>query len=125
MPHKLSMNQTERFLRGRHVAVLGDMLELGAQSAALHAELAEAVRAAGVDLVFTCGPEMAALEAALPPAMRGVHATDSRALAPAVMASLADGDAVLVKGSAGSRMGLVVEALLAMERTLARAANDD
>ena len=110
--------------RGRRIAVLGDMLELGRQSTNLHAGLSGALREAGIDLVFSCGPDMAALDAALPPTMQGAHVADSQSLTPKVIAGLTDGDAVLVKGSLGSRMGLVVEALKGLARPLARAAND-
>ncbi len=99
---------------GRRIAVLGDMLELGAAAAELHAALAEDIVAAGIDLVFTAGPNMARLHAALPPQRRGVHKDDSAALAPAVCAAVAPGDAVLVKGSLGSGMAVVVTALMAL-----------
>ncbi len=110
---------------GRRIAVLGDMLELGKASAEKHAGLAEPLQAAGIDLVFTCGPDMAELNAALPVALRGGHAPDSQALIPLVTASVGAGDALLVKGSAGSRMGLVVEALRGMAGELPRAANGE
>ncbi|MFO1071688.1 MAG: UDP-N-acetylmuramoylalanyl-D-glutamyl-2,6-diaminopimelate--D-alanyl-D-alanine ligase [Geminicoccaceae bacterium] len=100
-------------LPGRRVAVLGDMLELGEAAPLLHAGLAQAVLAAGVDLVFTCGAAMAELHAALPAALRGGHAEDSAALAPAVRAALRPGDVVLVKGSLGSRMARIVAAITA------------
>ena len=98
---------------GRRIAVLGDMLELGAEGKALHAGLAAPLEKDGIDLVFTCGPLMAALDAALPAARRGGHAADSQALAPLVVEALQPGDVVLVKGSLGSRMAVVVEALKA------------
>ena len=93
--------------------MLGDMLELGPDSPRMHADLAGALVAQGVDLVFTCGRLMAELDAALPQRMRAVHAVDSRELAPLVKSALRAGDVVLVKGSLGSRMGHVVETLLA------------
>ncbi len=96
----------------RRLAVLGDMRELGEFSAALHESLAPDVIAAA-DLVLCCGPEMARLYALLPAAKRGAHAPDSAALAPLVRGALRDGDVVLVKGALGSRMAVVVEALLA------------
>lgn len=96
---------------GRRIAVLGDMLELGATSAALHAGIAEAVVAWNIDLVHTAGPLSAALRDALPASRRGAHAEDSASLAPLVKADLRAGDVVMVKGSAGSRMGRVVKAL--------------
>ena len=96
---------------GRRIAVLGDMLELGPTSADLHAGLVEPVEAAGVDLVFTCGRDMQRLHDALPENRRGQHESDSAALAPALVDALRPGDAVLVKGSLGSRMARVVTAL--------------
>jgi UDP-N-acetylmuramoyl-tripeptide--D-alanyl-D-alanine ligase len=94
----------------RRIAVLGDMLELGSEGPAEHAGLAPAV-AASADLVFTCGKLMRHLFESVPESLRGSHAPDSAALAPLVAAALAPGDAVLVKGSLGSRMKLVVSAL--------------
>jgi UDP-N-acetylmuramoyl-tripeptide--D-alanyl-D-alanine ligase len=112
---------------GRRIAVLGDMRELGTAGAELHAELAPDLVAAKVDLVFTAGPLSAALAAALPAERRGVHAEDTTALAPSVAASVKPGDVVLVKGSLGSRMSVIVEALAALDRgdggNMPRAAN--
>lgn len=104
-----------RFTGRRRIAVLGDMLELGADSAERHAALADPIAEAGIDLVFTAGADMERLSEALPEDHRGAHAPDSQALAPLVTAALEAGDAVLVKGSAGSRMGLVVEAIRALD----------
>jgi UDP-N-acetylmuramoyl-tripeptide--D-alanyl-D-alanine ligase len=95
----------------RRVAVLGDMLELGEWSAQEHRSLAEPA-AARADLVFCCGRWSRELHEALPPSARGGWAPDAAALAPEVVRSVRVGDAVLVKGSNGSRMRLVVEALL-------------
>ncbi|MSO85306.1 MAG: UDP-N-acetylmuramoylalanyl-D-glutamyl-2,6-diaminopimelate--D-alanyl-D-alanine ligase [Rhodospirillales bacterium] len=97
---------------GRRIAVLGDMLELGGESAAHHAALSGPLREARFDLVFTTGPHMAMLAKSLPPAMRGGHAESAASLAPVVVAALRPGDVVLVKGSAGSRTGTIVQALL-------------
>jgi UDP-N-acetylmuramoyl-tripeptide--D-alanyl-D-alanine ligase len=98
---------------GRRIAVLGDMLELGPDSPKLHAGLAEALVAAQVDQVFTCGQYMARLYDALPAARRGAHAPNSEALVPLIRAAVRAGDVVVVKGSLGSRMGRIVDALLA------------
>ena len=97
--------------RGRRIAVLGDMLELGQQGPAMHAGLAEAIAAAKVDLVFCSGPLMAALWQALPSGARGGYAETAAALQPAVLDAIRDGDAVMVKGSLGSKMGPIVKAL--------------
>lgn len=100
---------------GRRIAVLGDMLELGDESPELHAALAKPLQQHGIDLVFTAGPMMAHLFAALPAAMRGGHAANSLTLAPLVAAAVRPSDIVTVKGSAGSRMDMVVRRLLALE----------
>ncbi|MBS0641097.1 MAG: UDP-N-acetylmuramoyl-tripeptide--D-alanyl-D-alanine ligase [Acetobacteraceae bacterium] len=94
----------------RRVAVLGDMLELGAEGPREHAALAEAV-VASADVLYTCGKLMRHLHKAVPARLRGAHAADSAALAPVVAAAITGGDAVLVKGSLGSRMKKVVEAI--------------
>jgi UDP-N-acetylmuramoyl-tripeptide--D-alanyl-D-alanine ligase len=97
--------------RGRRIAVLGDMLELGPAGAGLHQGLAEPVTANGVDLVFCCGPLMRSLWEALPSERRGGYADTSGALESHVLATIRPGDAVMVKGSLGSRMGPIVKAL--------------
>jgi UDP-N-acetylmuramoyl-tripeptide--D-alanyl-D-alanine ligase len=94
----------------RRLVVLGDMRELGAAGPKMHAELAPDV-ASAADLVYACGPLMGHLFGALPEAKRGAHLPDSGALAPVVAEALRPGDAVLVKGSLGSRMALVIAAL--------------
>lgn len=96
---------------GRRIAVLGDMLELGPASADLHAGLKEALDAAGVDAVFACGPNMKVLYEALPPAMRGAWTEASGALEPLLLAAVRGGDAIMVKGSLGSRMDPLVARL--------------
>jgi UDP-N-acetylmuramoyl-tripeptide--D-alanyl-D-alanine ligase len=91
------------------------MLELGADAPALHAGLARGLVENRIDLVFTAGPLMAHLRAALPAGMRAAHSADSATLAPEVAAAVRPGDVISVKGSAGSRMRAVVEALLALQ----------
>lgn len=97
---------------GRRIAVLGDMLELGPEGPAMHAGLSGPLSAHGIDLVCTAGPLMAALHDALPETRRGPHAPSADELADAVVALVRPGDVVTVKGSLGSRMTTVVEALL-------------
>jgi UDP-N-acetylmuramoyl-tripeptide--D-alanyl-D-alanine ligase len=96
---------------GRKLAALGDMLELGDHSAALHAELAGPIDELGIDRVLTAGPAMRHLHDALPAGRRGAHAESARALLPILEAELKDGDTLLVKGSLGSAMGQIVDAL--------------
>ncbi len=105
------LGRAEVAAHGRRIAVLGDMLELGPRGADLHAALAKPVVAEGVDLVFCCGPLMRALWEALPSERRGGYADSAAALEPQVLAAIRPGDAVMVKGSLGSRMGPIVKAL--------------
>jgi UDP-N-acetylmuramoyl-tripeptide--D-alanyl-D-alanine ligase len=97
--------------RGRRIAVLGDMLELGPRGRALHRGLLAPVDANAIDLVFCCGPLMRALWRALPASRRGGYAEDSAALEPQVLSAVGAGDVVMVKGSLGSRMAPIVKAL--------------
>jgi UDP-N-acetylmuramoyl-tripeptide--D-alanyl-D-alanine ligase len=97
--------------QGRRIAVLGDMLELGDQGVALHRGLADPIAAAAVDLVYCSGPLMRALWEALPSGRRGGYAETAAALEPAVLDAIRGGDAVMVKGSLGSKMGPIVKAL--------------
>ena len=100
-----------RVRQGRRVAVLGDMLELGEAEAALHAALADEPSLDGVARVHCVGPRMKHLYSVLPAEQRGdwfETAQDACARA----GQLADaGDVVLVKGSKGSDVSRVVDAL--------------
>jgi UDP-N-acetylmuramoyl-tripeptide--D-alanyl-D-alanine ligase len=97
--------------KGRRIAVLGDMLELGPESAKLHGGVVDAVRAEHIDLVFCCGPLMRNLWDALSTGRRGGYAEDAAALESQVLAAIRAGDAIMVKGSKGSRMKPIVSAL--------------
>ncbi len=105
------LGQLDVGLRGRRIAVLGDMLELGPSGPGMHAALAEAVVANHVDLVFASGPLMRSLWDALPADRRGSYAGNSAELQPAVVSAIQAGDAVMVKGSLGARMGPIVAAI--------------
>ncbi|MFN4142058.1 UDP-N-acetylmuramoylalanyl-D-glutamyl-2,6-diaminopimelate--D-alanyl-D-alanine ligase [Aestuariivirga sp.] len=105
---------------GRRIAVLGDMLELGEQGPALHAGLFEPMDAAGVDVLYAAGPLMANLWERVPGRQRGAHAETSEALKDRLLAGLRPGDVVMVKGSLGSRMGPLVEAIRAAHPPLAK-----
>ena len=116
-----SLAVLEPLERGRRIAVLGDMLELGADAPKFHADLAAPLVESGVDLVFTAGPNMQRLNEALPKRMRGGHGADSAEAAANVTRAVRRGDIVMVKGSLGSRMRLVVQALMNLESTDRRA----
>jgi len=93
---------------GRKVLVLGDMLELGEQGPALHVALRDAVLATGAEAVYLVGPNMAHLADVLDPQVVAGHAFTTDDIAQSVLADLAYGDAVMIKGSNGVRLsGLV------------------
>ena len=98
---------------GRRIAILGDMMELGADAPALHRELAGAVEEHGIDLVLTAGPLMQELFEALPASRRAAARPTSADLVDPVLDLVRPGDAVMVKGSNSTRMGRIVEALKA------------
>jgi UDP-N-acetylmuramoyl-tripeptide--D-alanyl-D-alanine ligase len=97
--------------RGRRIAVLGDMLELGPTGPSLHGGLAEAVKANGIDLVYCCGPLMRNLWDALSAGKRGGYADSSADLESQVVSAVRAGDAIMIKGSLGSKMKVIVNAL--------------
>ncbi len=100
-----------RIANGRRIAVLGDMLELGPTEGALHLAVARHPDLKTITTIHCVGPRMAALWQALPRAQRGLWTATAPELAAQVR-SLADaGDVVLVKGSKGSKVSLVVDAL--------------
>ncbi len=96
---------------GRRVAFLGDMLELGPGEAVMHAALADLPGMASVDIVHCAGPRMRALHEALPAARRGEWHETAEALAARAGRLVEPGDLAMVKGSNGSRIARVVEAL--------------
>jgi len=95
----------------RTVVVLGDMLELGDHAFEMHVGLLPALVNNQMDIVFAAGKFMENLYDALPEAMRGAYKPTSHELAPVVVSALRPRDLVLVKGSRGSRMDLVVHAI--------------
>jgi UDP-N-acetylmuramoyl-tripeptide--D-alanyl-D-alanine ligase len=105
------LGQAETGAQGRRIAVLGDMLELGPGSADLHRGLTEPINANAIDMVFCCGPLMRNLWDALSSGRRGGYAEGSGALESQVVGAIRAGDVIMVKGSLGSRMKVIVTAL--------------
>ena len=105
--------RTEPAAGGRRILAMGDMRELGEGADGYHAGLADAVAASGAAQVFLCGPHMKALWQRLAAGQKGAHRPDSAALASEVAAALRTGDVIAVKGSLGSKMKLVVDAIVA------------
>ena len=96
---------------GRHVAVLGEMRELGDDTAAYHAALAAPIAAANVETVVLVGEAMRPLADTLDPAIETVHVADAAAAREALAGMLRPGDAVLIKGSNGVGLSAVVASL--------------
>jgi len=99
---------------GRRVAILGDMRELGDDAPAMHAALAKPLQQAGIDTLYCCGPHMRALYDAVPANYQGGYYEDSAALAKDISGIIHPHDIVLVKGSLGSKMKLVIDAIRAI-----------
>ncbi len=95
----------------RKVAVIGDMLELGDSTDALHIALAGPIAKAGVERVFTCGVQMKKLFAALPDRLQGGHGEEVSDLGAVLLEDIREGDIIMVKGSNGIGLGSLVEIL--------------
>jgi len=107
---------------GRTIAVLGDMLEIGESAASEHAALTADVARNGVEIVVTAGPQMENLAKALPKNITSFHGSNSAEIQDTVLSLVRPGDVVMVKGSFGSRMIPIAEALLALDQEYAHGA---
>jgi UDP-N-acetylmuramoyl-tripeptide--D-alanyl-D-alanine ligase len=103
---------------GRRIAILGDMLELGPTEGALHAAIAFHPGLDAIGIIHCVGPRMRALHAALPRRQRGEWVATAQEIAPRAKALIDAGDIVLVKGSKGSKVSLVVDALRKLAQTI-------
>lgn len=97
--------------KGRKIAVLGDMFELGKGAAALHKSLSKKVMENKIDLLFTAGTLTLNIFDAVPKNIQGGNAKDSASLGAVLAKSLKAGDVVLVKGSRGMKMENVIKFL--------------
>lgn len=97
--------------KGRKLAVLGDMFELGADELNHHADLAVPLQAANVSGVICVGARMKALHGALPKALQLGCVENWQAAKDALMQVAQDGDMILVKGSNSMGLGKLVSAL--------------
>ena len=107
-------NGVGRVGQGRRIAILGDMLELGPSETALHAAIARHPGLSALHTIHCVGPRMRALHAALPRKQRGDWVETASELAAHARQLVDAGDIVLVKGSKGSKVSLVVDALRKM-----------
>ncbi|AGF74720.1 UDP-N-acetylmuramoylalanyl-D-glutamyl-2,6- diamin opimelate--D-alanyl-D-alanine ligase [Bartonella australis AUST/NH1] len=97
---------------GRRIAILGDMLELGAHSEKFHRDLAEPIRASGANPVFLVGEEMKPLAADLSPHVKIHYAEHIEKILPLVCTEISDGDLVMIKSSHSVRSSHIVATLL-------------
>ncbi len=107
-------NDIGRVSKGRRIAFLGDMKELGEDAAALHAGLAHLETTQKLDVVHCIGPLMKSLHALLPEHQRGLWVETSADILPGLRDHLDSGDVVLTKGSLSMRLGSIVDAIRKM-----------
>ena len=96
---------------GRRVAVLGDMLELGAAADVEHETIGRYIQGSAVDILFTYGDKARLICRDAPGCCSG-HFESREKLLAALLDVVEDGDALLFKGSRGMRLETVVEALI-------------
>jgi UDP-N-acetylmuramoyl-tripeptide--D-alanyl-D-alanine ligase len=111
LAHAPVQHDIGRVLRGRRIAVLGDMKELGPTGPDLHAGLADLPATRGLDRVHCVGDLMRHLHAVLPEAQRGLWCATSEEMAAQLPRHLDAGDVVLVKGSLSMALARVVDAI--------------
>ncbi|MCF6305928.1 MAG: UDP-N-acetylmuramoyl-tripeptide--D-alanyl-D-alanine ligase [Rhodobacteraceae bacterium] len=97
--------------KGRKVAILGDMLELGDTGIELHKDIARQESVKKIDIFHCVGPCMAELYGLLPPEKRGLKTNDSTEMLALIARQIKSGDVVMVKGSLGTKMAILVDAL--------------
>ncbi len=110
------LGATEPSSGGRRIAVLGDMLEIGESAPDAHAALAPDLVRNHVDIVIAAGENMAYLVDALANRAEAAHGPDSAAIHNHVLQTVRAGDVVMIKGSLGSRMIPIADALRALDR---------
>ena len=103
--------------KGRRVAIIGDMLELGTNQDALHRDIAQYPAMEGIDVIHTVGPLSQVTHANLPPQKRGQHFATGADAAAAIGRHLHPGDVVMVKASLGTALGQVVDAIKKLGQT--------
>ena len=109
-----------RVAHGRRIAVLGDMLELGPAEGQMHEDIAHIGAMEKVDIVHCVGPRMQALHDILAPQKRGEWSDKAEDMASKIHRLVDAGDIILVKGSLGSKVSLVVDAIRKLGHPLAQ-----
>ncbi|WP_341817167.1 UDP-N-acetylmuramoyl-tripeptide--D-alanyl-D-alanine ligase [Wolbachia endosymbiont (group A) of Agelastica alni] len=106
---KTAIKTLSTYSNQRKVALLGDMLELGDESIEFHTDLVKIITGNNIDKVYTVGKFMLELHELLPDNMRGAHFNDSNQLKSNLADIIQNNDAILVKGSRGMKMDLIVQ----------------
>lgn len=96
---------------GKKIAIIGDMLELGDNAPQMHASLAKEIIDANLDMVMTCGKYMKYCYDSLPIEKRGAYGINSSQLAKNILNKINANDVVMVKGSLGSKMSIIISKL--------------
>jgi UDP-N-acetylmuramoyl-tripeptide--D-alanyl-D-alanine ligase len=101
--------------KGKKIAVLGDMLELGSNAGQMHEEVGAFVARQGIDQLVACGPlgkslAKGAREAGQDPT-HIMEVSDAQTAADAVKAIAKSGDVVLIKASRGMKLERVADVL--------------
>ncbi|MEL7516984.1 MAG: UDP-N-acetylmuramoyl-tripeptide--D-alanyl-D-alanine ligase [Pseudomonadota bacterium] len=112
------VNDVGRVSKGRRVAFLGDMKELGGEADKMHEALSSLPAIQSIDRVHCIGRHMRALYDALPDHRRGVWTETAEEMAPRVASRLDSGDVVLAKGSLSMRLAVIVDAIRKMGHPL-------
>ncbi len=114
-----------RITKGRRIAFVGDMKELGPQEAQMHAEIADHPAMAQIDVVHCVGPLMRHLHEALPVEKRGLWTETSDEMAAEARVHVDAGDCVLAKGSLSMGLARVVDAIRKMGHPAPHAKDED
>jgi len=106
----LPTDNVGRIHKGRRIAILGDMLELGSDESAMHLALADLPDLQSLDQIHCVGPLMRGLYDILPEEQRGLWVLTAAELAPKLHGLIDAGDVLLIKGSKGIKVSTLVDA---------------
>jgi UDP-N-acetylmuramoyl-tripeptide--D-alanyl-D-alanine ligase len=114
-----------RIGKGRRIAFVGDMKELGPQESAMHADLAGHPAMGDIDVVHCVGPLMQHLHDALPEEKQGLWVETSADIVRDVRRLVDAGDVVMIKGSLSTALGKVVDAIRKLGHPAPQSKNED
>lgn len=108
---KAGLNSLCKIAKGRKIAVLGDMLEMGSYSETAHRTVGEYAAECNVDILYTYGEESKYMaESAKNKGMKNVFAfTDKTELTKTLLSEIETGDTLLFKASRGMKLEEVFE----------------